>query len=124
MSYHANEAATRHVRAVLHSYVRAQGRGYGRVLSLLEFLGMSPDEFAEWAATGRVSGRFLRNWVHGYELARAGDEIVLVDKDRDRDVIRVPREGWRKAMTERARQLMPGRADVLQAWVETQFPAW
>jgi hypothetical protein len=34
--------------------------GFGR--SLLEYLGMTPDEYGEWFLTGHVASRVLRTW--------------------------------------------------------------
>lgn len=122
MTYYENEAGARALRVMIAAYGMAQTRNYRS--SLLEFSGLTEQELTEWAKSGRVSDRWLRTGFHGYELQRENGHVALWNRDRGQTIVFVPQEGWRAAMTTRVREFLPGHADRIQAYIETQVPAW
>ena len=68
MLWAKNDEADKRIRRMVNSYARSQvganGVGpYSR--TLLEFTGMSLEEFELWATRGLVSDRWLRVFHHG-----------------------------------------------------------
>jgi hypothetical protein len=126
MTYHETEAGDRHLRRMLWNYARTQAATGRTDHHLLEFTGMSADEFEHWSRTGEVSDRWLRVAFHGHELRREGGWVVLVSKfDITPEMTRVQyADGWRAQLVSQVRRIWPGFADVVEAYAETQVPAW
>jgi len=123
MTWHSNEAAARQVRRYINNYARAQlaEPGHCYLGSLVGFCGMDVEEFAHWAETGEVSDRCIRVMFHGWRVDFPGDDVVLVDADREQERVRVPRRAdWRETMVGQVRRSWPGAADRVQAYIETQ----
>lgn len=138
-NYTSHPAAVAALRKTTGNYARYQVSGKCS-FTLLEFTGLTLEEFTEFAERGLVARRWLRVGFGGFGLTLKADHSAEMTHAGRGDLVTRAVAGpdggwisahgpetwamtWQECVIRSASRSLPGAADIICAYIEVTYPA-